>query len=314
MKSLLIYYGYPNSFNSATNSWNNENVAQEMSKYDLIVFGNGIESTGHGDNANINIILPRIRELKLSALQFGYVTINQSFANFTSKVDDWIDNRDVNGIFMDEAGYDYGSISTNSRIEFNKKVDYCHSKGLLCFVNAWKIEHIIGENNDVSYPDTTWNSNGLASNLNTNDWYLLESHVVNSCGAYEDNEQWYTRGDNATKACKDYGINLAAIGCLNETDENVQDKFDFMYTSAEMWSLHAMGSGDYDGSNSYGPSNAKTKLWTRPNTFQMGENYSDSPSIEVDNNDSNVYMRYVERGKLELDFSSGSECSTITKW
>ena len=87
-----------------------------------------------------------------------------------------------------------------------------------------------------------------------------------------------------------------------------------MYTSAEMWALDAIGSGDYDGSNSYGPSNAKTKWWNRPDTWNMGEKYSLLPIIEVDSGDSDVYMRYLERGKLSLDFSSSAEDSTIIKW
>ena len=54
--NLLIYYGWINSFNSSVNSWTNEKVAQDMAKYDLIVLGDGVQDSGHGDYSNTEII------------------------------------------------------------------------------------------------------------------------------------------------------------------------------------------------------------------------------------------------------------------
>jgi len=209
---LLIFYGYPNSFNSAVNGWDNEKVARDMAQYGLIVLGDGLQtllasgshdgssgastltdstaswttdefvgkkivnvtdgSTGsitantattitatlsggtendwdagdeyrvanHADYANVFKIVPRIKQYNPSAKIFGYVTVNQTLANFEDKADDW-DALGVDGIFMDEAGYDYGTTATNDRDAFNAKVDYVHalSSASTCFANAWNM-------------------------------------------------------------------------------------------------------------------------------------------------------------------------------
>ena len=159
MENLLIYYGWLNSFNSAANGWDNEKVAQELSRYDVLAFGDGLADSGHGDYANTKVIIPRIKALNPSAKIFGYVTTNQALTAFKDKTDDWMDNSDfgsdVDGVFMDESGYDFGK----TRSEFNDRVDYVHGKHSstgLCFANAWKPDHVLGTVNDPSYPNSTF--------------------------------------------------------------------------------------------------------------------------------------------------------------
>jgi len=300
MKNLLVYYGYLNCFNSTTNSWNNEKVAQELSRYDLLVFGDGIQSSGHGDYSNTEIIIPRIKALNPESKIFGYVTVNQSYANFISKVDEWL-VLGVQGIFFDESGYDYGSVATNGRDAFNDKVDYVHSKDMLCFINAWKPEHIYGDNSDASYPDTTWNVNLVDSNLNISDWYLMESFAITSAASFESKTQWLSRGEEI----QDYPFNIAASSVISDSDESGQDKFDFIYTSACMWALGAVGSSH----TNYGASTSTTKMWVRPEMKCLVWDYE--PTVKVDLSDSDIYMRYIQYGKLTVDFSSGSETSSI---
>jgi len=391
-KDLLIYYGWLNSFNSATHGWNNENVAKEMSQYSLLVFGDGLQTllasgthtgsnnasvltdstkswttdehvgkkivnvtdgssgtitgntattvtcsgglsggtdndfdTGdsyrianHGDYANTVIIINRIKALNPCAKIFGYVTVNQSLSAFQGKVDDW-DALGVHGIFLDEAGYDYGSTTTNGRDAFNTKVDYVHGKtnANLCFANAWNMDHIIGTANDVSYPNTTWNPDTNASNLTYNDWYLLESHAINTTAytastpdGYEAKADWAARGLKAQGHRATYGINLAGVGVISNGHGSAQDLFDFLFTSSMMWALDAIGSSD----TSYGASSAAVTWWTRPDVSKMGPTYSLNCSVQVDASDSDVYWRYVQCGKFSLDFSSSAQDSDITKW
>lgn len=307
MKNLLIYYGWLNSFNSATNSWNNESVAQELAQYNLLVFGDGIQSSTHGDYSNTSVIIPRIKALNTNSLIFGYVTVNQTFANFKTKVDEW-DTLNVHGIFMDEAGYDYGSSSTNSREEFNRKVDYIHSKDMNCFANAWKIQHVLGIENDASYPNTSWNPNLVESNLYDSDWYLMESFAINSSGNYESKTQWKSRGDECAEYEEEYGINLAACSVISDSDSAGQSKFNFIYTSACMFSIAAVGSSD----TNYGASSANSKMWTRPNVYHVVNNENIySVNVQLDVSDSDVYHRYFNKGRMKVDFSSGFETSTI---
>src|SRR5207249_2405087 len=108
----MVYYGWLNSFNSATNGWNNENVAQDLKDYDILVLGDGIQDPAHGDFANTQVILARVKVLNPNILLFGYDSKAQTLSVFQTKATQW-NSLGVNGIFMDEAGYDFGS-STSS--------------------------------------------------------------------------------------------------------------------------------------------------------------------------------------------------------
>ena len=311
---LLIYYGYPNSFNSATNAWTNELVAQDMAKYELVVLGNGVAVPSHPDYANTQIIIPRVKALNANCKVFGYVSLNQTLVNFQTAVDQW-NTLQVDGIFIDESGYDYGTVATNGREAFNTKVTYIHGKTYsnLCFVNSWNMNHIIGTTNDVSFPNTTWNPSLTASSLTAYDWYLLESFPVNTTAysgnaGYESKSDWATRGSLAIVHKNTYGINLASVSVISNTDINAQKLFDFSYLSALQWSLDAVGSSD----DSYGSGSATVNYWNRQSVINLGRIWSASPSVVVDVADSDVYYRYFDYGKVKLDHSTGAQlCSII---
>lgn len=313
---LLIYYGWLNSFNYGVNAWSNEKVAQDMAKHNLIVMGDGIQDSGHGDYANTQVIIPRIKELNPYCKIFGYVTTNQSYANFQTKVSQW-DTLQVHGIFMDESGYDYGSVATNGRDAFNEKVDYVHGKtySSLCFVNAWNMDHIIGTTNDASYPNTTWNSDVVESNLTSNDWYLLESFPINTTAysgndGYESASDWLSRGSKAMTHRDNYGINLAGVGIINNDNGSGQALFKFGFISSLMFCLESFGTSD----TNYGASSATVTYWDREDLTSLGRIWYNSPNVKVDNVDSDVYWRYVDFGKFMLDFSSSAQTSSITKY
>jgi hypothetical protein len=283
-----------------------------MAKYDLIVLGDGVQDSGHGDYSNTEIVIARIKALNPRAKIFGYVTINQSLANFETKVDGW-ETLQVDGILLDEAGYDYGTTTTNGRDAFNTKVDYVHGQtyAKLCFANSWNMDHIIGTTNDGSYPNTTWNPNVVASNLTYNDYYLLESFAINtlSYGSnYEVKTDWAYRGVKAQAHRYNYGINLVATCVIQDGHTDASDLLDFAFTSSMMFALEGFGSSD----DYYGASSAKTAFIERPDVTALGEVYSLSTAVQVDVGDSDVYHSYVEFGKLSVDFSTGAQTSSIT--
>jgi len=311
-QDLLVYYGWLNSFNSATNGWSNEKVAQDIAKYNYVVLGDGIQSSSHGDYANTSVIVPRIQALNQHIQVFGYVTINQSLANFQTKVDEW-DTLGVDGIFLDEAGYDYGT----NRADFNTRVDYVHNKTTagVCFANAWNIDHVIGTDNDTSYPNTTWNSGLVESNLTSDDWFLLESYPINtlsytSTGGYESRWDWAIRGSKASDKRYEYGINLAAVGIINNANGNGQDLFNFGFVSSMIWNLEAFGTSD----DYYGAGSAVVKRWNRPNTAGLGREWAISPSVQNDVSDNDKYHRYLDFGRLTLDFSSSAQVADIDRF
>jgi len=311
-KDLLIYYGWINSFNSAQNGWVNEKVAQDMAKYGVIVFGDGVQDPTHGDYANTSIVIPRIKALNPNALIFGYVDATAVIGTFQTKATQW-NTLGVHGIMMDKCGYDFGL----NRADFNTRVDYVHGLSVAkkVFSNAWNTDHVLGTANDASYPNSTWNSGLVASKLNTDDWIMLESLVVNTTAysgnaGYASKSDWYARISKAVTLRATYGVNFASVGIINDDNVNGLTLFNFSIVSAIMGSLEANGTSD----TSYGASSANTKMWTRPDTTAMGSVWNLSPSIQVDSGDADVYNRYVDMAKLSLDFSSAAQASSITKW
>jgi len=313
-KDLLIYYGWLNSFNSGQHGWDNEKVSQEMAQHRMLVFGDGIQNPGHGDYANTEVIIPRIKELNNYSEIYGYVTVNQSYGDFTTKVNQW-DDLEVHGIFMDEAGYDYGK----TRAEFNQRVDYVHDRTYAskCFVNSWNTDHVLGTANDPSYPNSTYNDSSTESNLNNTDWILLESFPINTSSytdstpqGYESASDWLYRGDKMKSLRNSYGVNFAGAGVINNDNTDGTALFNFGFVSAMMYNLEAYGTSD----TLYGSSSSAVKRWVRPDVTKLGTVYCLDCTVKVDGNDSSVYHRYVENGKLTLDFSDGAQLSTILKY
>lgn len=312
-KDLLIYYGWPNSFNSAVNQWNNEKVAQDMAKYAIVVFGAGLQDPGHGDYSNFLTIVARLKQLRPSIQLFGYIATTETKANFETKAGQW-NTVGVHGIFMDTAGYDYGV----SRATFNERVTFIHSQSVasVCFVNAWTMDHIIGTTNDPTYPNSTFNSGLVASALTEDDWYLLESLAVNTSAyagtgndGYEDKAAWLYRVNKAMSHRYTFGINIAGGSVIANGHASGDDLCQFGFVSALMACLDAWGTSD----TGYGGSSAAVQWWDRPGVTELGSVYTLSPSVQNDVNDADVYVRFVENAKLALDFSGGDgQASSIS--
>jgi hypothetical protein len=309
-KDLLVFYGWPNAFNSAVNGWNNEKVAQDMSKYGLIVLGAGLEDPGHGDYANTQTIVARIKQLNPCTLIFGYVDGALAQATFETNAGKWKTNHGVHGIFCDKFGYDWG----NTRAQQNAKIDYLHGESLVAFVNAWNTDHVLGTANDPSYPNTTYNPTPDESNLSTTDWILLESLSVNTdsytgTGGYAPKSDWAARIAKMVSLRAAYGVNFASLGIVDNGNVNGQDLFNFSFVSAMMASLEANGTSD----SGYAGSSSAVDYWIRPDVTGLGTVWNLNCAVQIDVDDADVYHRYVEFGHLMVDFSSGAQTSSIAK-
>jgi len=311
-KNVLFYYGWLNSFNSSFNQWNNEKVAQDLCKYDIIVLGDGVQDPAHPDYANALAIISRIQNLKPRCLIFGYVSAIEYITNFQTKASQWNDLL-VNGIFMDEAGYDFGG----TREAFNERVNFVHNleNSYLAFVNSWNSDHVLGIVNDVSFPNNTFNPNLTESVLTEEDWLLLESFGINTesyavDAGYETKDSWAERGIKAINHRYNYGINLCGLGVINNGNSEGENLFKFGYISSLMFCFEAFGTSDVN----YAASSSAVYYWTRPDLTGLENLWDDSPSVMVDNDDSDIYLRYVGSGTLKIDFSSGAQQSSITKY
>jgi len=311
-EDLLIYYGWPNSFNYDYNAWTNEWVAQDMARYDMIVFGAGLEDPGHGGYADTAVIIARIAAINPGVQMYGYVTANQPLVDFKTQVDQW-EALQIDGIFMDECGYDYGL----TRSDFNSRINYVHGQTVshLCFCNAWNFDHILGTANDPGYPNSTYNQSLTASNLTANDWVLLESLAVNTASytgagqnGHEDRDQWALRIGKATLLRSTYGINLAAGSVIANGHAAGNNLNAFAYVSALMGSLDAYGSSDVG----YGAGSAIVKKWNTPDIKGLRPIWNLNPSIQLDGVNTNLYRRFLDNGKLSIDFSLDAQQAWIT--
>jgi len=307
--NLLIYYGWLNSYESGECGWDNEKVAQSLAKYELLVFGDGVQDPAHGDFVNSEIIISRIKELNPETAIFGYVTVSQDMGDFRTKVRQW-DSLEVHGIFMDEAGYDYGK----SRLRFNKRVDFVHSRktATLCFVNAWNIDHVLGTKNDLNYPNADFNGGHLDSNLNEDDWYLLESFSVNTDsyagnGGYATREDVIARGEKAVLRRSEYGLNLAAVGIVANDSINAQALADFNYFSGLAYAIDAIGVSD----SIYGAGSARSKFFQRP-VHRDIDVTEEVPEVAVFGD--HVLLKYIDQSRITVDFTPGSESSSIVQF
>jgi hypothetical protein len=55
-------------------------------------------------------------------------------------------------------------------------------------------------------------------------------------------------------------------------------------------------------------------FWTRPAVAADLHCWSLNPSVQVDESDGDVYWRYIEHGRLSLDFSASGQDATIESW
>lgn len=309
-KNLLVYYGYLNSFNSAVNGWDNEKVAQDMAKYDTFIFGDGVQDPSHPDYANTTTIIARLKTLKPDAIIYGYVTANQTLATFQTKTDQW-NTLAVNGIFLDEAGYDYGV----TRDSLNACILHVRSKNSanICFANSWNMDHVVGVTNDVSYPNSTYNPSLHPSLLDSRDYYMLESFAVNTSaysgnGGYATQSDVLARGNKAISLSAQYGVQLAALNVIDNGSASGQSLFNFCYNAAILYGIDLSGSSDI----SYAAGTAAVKFWARPGKKHIGR----TSAISVVQNplDTDVLLRYGEHAKVSLDFSTGAQMSAIETW
>jgi len=307
---VLFYYGYPNSFNSVTNQWYNEKVAQDMARYEMIVLGSGVQSPSHPDYANTQVIIPRVQQINKDAKFYGYTVCTDSFSTFRTKADQW-NTLGTKGLFIDECGYDF----SNTRAQQNQKIDYVHSLSVsnTCFISAWNMDHILGVANDPNYPNITYNPFLADIHLTSNDWILMESFPINTTSysgnsGYESGSEWCARGQKALDLRKNHLVNFCGLGIINNDNSSGNALFNFGYISSLIWSLDAYGTSDVN----YG-SGAQVNWWSRPDISALKEIFDIDSKVINDALNSNVYFRFIRGGKLVLDFTASQQSSSIEK-
>lgn len=178
MEKVLLYYGYPIAINGA---WSVENAVNIYKNYDITVFGDEYNNPAHDTYSDTIAIFKKLRETSPKTRIVGYVPIGQDpgweDSNLTmdqlKQRVDWWAVMGVDGIFLDEYGYDYYV----TRERQNEIVAYCKAKGFFIFANSWSIEYVFSsEPIKLDWlTDFEPNPKGLSPLLDENDYYLYEN-------------------------------------------------------------------------------------------------------------------------------------------
>jgi hypothetical protein len=185
---LLIYYGYPSALNGIPSL---AGIAQAISEYDLVVYGDGLQNPSHPDNANLQAILTALRATSAQTLVAGYIDLGVTTQNLTNTqiqtaTTQWA-AMGVDMIFWDDAGFDFST----TRARQNFAITTARNAGLDSFMNAFNTDDLF-----VGSPATL---------MGPDDWFLLESLPFNDGGVYVATSGWEARASMLARLNKALG-------------------------------------------------------------------------------------------------------------
>lgn len=277
-KKLLIYYGWPSSINGG--------AVSVFANYDYIILGDGLELPSHGDNIGTKSILANssLNNVKF----FGYIDLgnsqNLSMTEIQNRISLWkAMGSNVKGIFFDEYGYDYGV----SRQRQNDAVNYAHGLGLQVIANAWIPDDVFGSIVSGSNP------NGIAPTINSNDFYLSESYLIET-GNYQSATTWKTKAESLRNYQNTMGFKILSITTNASSNTFDSNKFHYAWYGAVLYNHEATGWGEFN----FGASDANVPFRSRP-SVSLGTVYNST--VQVQNTE---HYRFTNLGKCWINTSN----------
>ena len=240
--SLLVFSGWPSRINGATTA---AEAAAELSRYDFVVFGGGIENPAHPDHARTKEVLAD--PAMAGTLVFGYVNLGVTNGKLTlpqvrQAVNRW-QALGADGIQLDAMGYDFGV----TRSRQNAVVDYVHSLGMPVVANVWFPDDVFGD--DV---DPTWNPSGAPTKLGAADYYMYESYwirlgvppSVDSPVGWTP-QYWLDKAELVATYQAELGFGILSVTTNSPSDVYSQGSFDAAWNKAVEYGHVATGWGEY---------------------------------------------------------------------
>ena len=218
---LAIYYGFPSLVNGSKGDVGK--AAQVFSRYDVVVLGDGLEfddvdtrrqpaGAGPDEQRKTRDLISLLRRSRHPASVYGYITLGNSqklpLPEIERRAALWT-KMGVQGIFLDEAGYDFG----NTRSRQNAAVEAIHRLGLGAFMNAYRPEDLFSTDRIARNAVGGGNPEGNAAVLGSKDIFLLESFQVRE-GQYEDGTNWYRRTSRAAAYRDQFGARVFAARAI----------------------------------------------------------------------------------------------------
>jgi hypothetical protein len=222
---LAIYYGYPSLVNGANGDITR--AVAHLSHYDVIVLGDGLEfdtaDNGHAGPAEHAFTRRLVQQLAHTPRQpaiFGYVDLGRTQALTPAEMVDRVDRwgaMGVSGVFLDEAGYDFGV----TRERQNHAVLAARARGLRVCLNAYRPEDVFGDERVPINAAGGGNPAGQRSLLSARDAILLESFAVGG-GVMEPADPLARRVRAALAGRRRFGTRVFAIATGGEDVELAQ--------------------------------------------------------------------------------------------
>lgn len=252
---LAIYYGFPSLVNGVKGDL--AAATSIFSKYDIVVFGDGLEfkdvvlgrkpqGAGLAEHENTRQIISLLSQAEKQTRVYGYVDLgnsqNLSLAEIENRVRLWAD-MGVSGIFLDEAGYDYGV----NRSRQNAVIKVIRKFGLSAFLNAFNLEDLFEAKRVPINKLGGGNPGGEACILGANDLVLLESFQIRN-GEFDDN--FPPKIAESIKYREVFGTKILGVTTILPNQAFDQVKHDYAWWSAALWQIDAFAWGEPNYSSS----------------------------------------------------------------
>lgn len=247
---LAIYYGFPSLINRS-----NSNLTQAIAafaNYDLIVLGDGVEfndiqpqrkppGVGTAEHKLARRLIKQLQRSRRNTRIFGYIDLgnsqNLTLKELKNRVQLWA-NMGVKGIFLDEAGYDYGV----TRARQNAIISFIHELNLSAFVNGFNPDDLFSDRAVPLNNLGGGNPEGEPTELNRADIYLLESFQIRM-GEYDEGEL-NDRIRRALSYREQFGTRIFGVTTSQIGQSFEQAKFDYAWWGSLMWGLDGFGWGE----------------------------------------------------------------------
>ncbi len=180
IEKVCLYYGYPICLDEPNTNWDIDAVCEVYGQYDVVVFGDSYQNPEQEVYSETCQIVAKLRNDYPNIKLAGYVPLgldeswadsNLSIEQVKARIDQWYNITGMNGIFLDEFGFDYSV----SRTRQNEAVDYVHSKGMFVVANSWEQRYVFStENLYLDWLGFHGNPTNAPTHLTSNDYSLLE--------------------------------------------------------------------------------------------------------------------------------------------
>lgn len=286
INQLCIFYGWSTYINNSGGIINK--AVQQYENCKVVILGDGMEHSSHEDHENTKTMIPILTSKGIEV--YGYITIGVSTVNLDEKtwkqyIDEW-KSMGVTGVFLDEAGYDYGV----TRERQNMVSDYIHDSGMEVFMNAWNIDDALADKDEKG--------NDNPSHMKSNDWFLLEDWRIGQ-GNSEKLIDMVNRGQKAIDYKKQKGIRIATVTTKSgpkNTDSTLAN-----YQIA-WWAATSYGFDAFQWTDPvYSSNNSKIIFYPILNNDYGTTFTSESPKLV-----NGKYERYTDKGTITFDNTSAS--------